>query len=77
MPTTSNPIASLLLAFLLIGSATATFAQSQFRIGERVTYTVSLDKFKDAARELGADEDEKRWEERLRKVAKQKVEDRK
>ena len=49
MPTTSNPIASLLLAFLLIGSATTTFAQSQFRIGERVTYTVSLDKFKDAA----------------------------
>jgi hypothetical protein len=32
------------------------------------------DKFKDAAREHGADEDEKRWEERLRKVAKQKVE---
>jgi hypothetical protein len=30
------------------------------------------DKFKDAAREHGADEDEKRWEERLRKVAKQK-----
>lgn len=29
------------------------------------------DKFKDAARELEADEDEKRWEERLRKVAKQ------
>jgi hypothetical protein len=32
------------------------------------------DKFKEAAREHGADEDEKRWEERLRKVAKQKVE---
>lgn len=32
------------------------------------------DKFKDAAREHGADEDEKRWEERLRKVAKQKPE---
>lgn len=31
------------------------------------------DKFKQAARELGADEDEKRWEERLRKVAKQKA----
>ena len=30
------------------------------------------DKFKDAARELGADEDEKRWEERLRKIAKAK-----
>lgn len=28
------------------------------------------DKFKDAARELEADEDEKRWEERLKKVAK-------
>jgi hypothetical protein len=34
------------------------------------------DKFKDAAREHEADEDEKRWEERLRKVAKQKPENR-
>jgi hypothetical protein len=32
------------------------------------------DKFKDAAREHGADEDESRWEERLKKVAKQKPE---
>lgn len=32
------------------------------------------DKFKDAARELGCDEDEARWEERLRKVAGQKPE---
>lgn len=31
-----------------------------------------LDKFKEAARELEADEDEARWEERLRKVAKTK-----
>ena len=30
------------------------------------------DKFKDAARERDADEDEKHWEERLRKVAKPK-----
>lgn len=30
------------------------------------------DKFKEAARELGADEDEKRWDERLRKVVKQR-----
>jgi hypothetical protein len=30
------------------------------------------DKFKDAAREAGADEDEKHWEERLRKVAQHK-----
>jgi hypothetical protein len=30
------------------------------------------DKFKDAAREHEADEDEKRWEERLRKIAKAK-----
>ena len=29
-------------------------------------------KFKDAARQLGADEDEARWDERLRKVAKPK-----
>jgi hypothetical protein len=33
------------------------------------------DKFKDAARELDADEDEKLWEERLRKVAKAKPKD--
>ena len=32
------------------------------------------DKFKEAARELQADEDEKRWEERLRKIAKAKPE---
>jgi len=30
------------------------------------------DKFKEAAREHGADEDEARWEERLKKVAKQR-----
>ena len=30
------------------------------------------DKFKQAARELEADEDEKRWEERLKRVAKAK-----
>jgi hypothetical protein len=29
-----------------------------------------LDKFKDAAKEHGCDPDEKRWEERLKKVAK-------
>ncbi len=29
-----------------------------------------LDKFKELARELGADESEARWDERLRKVAK-------
>lgn len=33
-----------------------------------------LDKFKEAAREHEADEDEKRWEERLRKVARTKLE---
>ncbi len=31
-----------------------------------------LDKFKQAAREIGADEDEKRWDERLMKVVKHK-----
>jgi hypothetical protein len=30
------------------------------------------DKFKEAARELEADTDEKRWEERLKKIAKAK-----
>jgi hypothetical protein len=32
------------------------------------------DKFKEAARELEADEDETRWEERLKKIAKAKPE---
>ncbi len=31
------------------------------------------DKFREAARELGCDEDEARWDERLRKVAKQRT----
>jgi hypothetical protein len=31
------------------------------------------DKFKQAARELEADEDEKRWEERLKRVARAKT----
>lgn len=31
-----------------------------------------LDRFKQAARELDADEDEARWDDRLRKVAKAK-----
>jgi hypothetical protein len=30
------------------------------------------DKFKEAARQIGVDEDEKHWEERLRRVAKAK-----
>jgi len=30
------------------------------------------DKFKEAAREIGADEDEARWDDRLRKVVKHK-----
>jgi len=30
------------------------------------------DKFKETARDLGADEDERRWEERLKRVAKTK-----
>lgn len=31
------------------------------------------DKFKEIAREIGADEDEARWDARLRKIAKAKV----
>lgn len=31
-----------------------------------------LDKFKEAAREVGADDDDKRFEERLKKLVKQK-----
>jgi hypothetical protein len=34
---------------LLIAVSTAASAQTQFRVGERITYTVSLDKFKEAA----------------------------
>jgi hypothetical protein len=44
---------------------------------KRMTPTTSepsqADKFKEAARELEADEDEGRWEERLRKIAKPKT----
>ncbi len=36
-----------------------------------------LDKFKEAARELGADDDEGRFEERLKKLVKQKPDDKK
>lgn len=36
-----------------------------------------LDKFKEAARELECDEDEKRWDERLKKVAEAPSEERK
>jgi hypothetical protein len=39
-----------------------------------MTEPKQIDKFKEAAREHEADEDEKRWEERLRKIAKQKPE---
>lgn len=31
-----------------------------------------IEKFKQAAREIGADEDEARWDDRLRKLAKAK-----
>ena len=36
-----------------------------------------LDKFKEAARELGTDDDEDRFEERLKKPVKQKPDDKK
>ena len=39
-----------------------------------MTERKQADKFKEAARELEADEDEKRWEERLKRVAKAKPE---
>lgn len=35
-------------------------------------FAIQLDKFKQAAKELEADEDEGRWDERLKKVAKVK-----
>ena len=49
MPKLSILNPSLHLVFLLIALATASAAQTQFRIGERVTYAVSLDKYKEAA----------------------------
>ncbi|MFT4026212.1 MAG: hypothetical protein QM676_05360 [Novosphingobium sp.] len=36
------------------------------------TNQTQLDKFKEAARESGADEDEARWDDRLKKVVKVK-----
>lgn len=36
-----------------------------------------LDKFKEAARELGTDDDEGRFEDRLKKLVKQKPDDKK
>lgn len=36
--------------------------------------TTQADKFKDAAREAGCDEDEARWKEQLKKIAKAKPE---
>lgn len=38
----------------------------------KATEKTQSDKFKDAARELKTDKSVRRWEERLRKVAKQK-----
>jgi hypothetical protein len=37
--------------------------------------TSQADKFADLARQIGADEDEARWEERLRQIAKQQPKD--
>jgi hypothetical protein len=42
--------------------------------GDSHSNTSQSDKFKEAARELEADEDEKHWEERLKRVAKAKPE---
>ena len=49
MPKPSILRHSFHLAFLLIVLATSASAQTQFRVGERITYSVSLDKFKEAA----------------------------
>lgn len=40
----------------------------------KTTTPTQADKFKDAAREAECDEDEARWAERLKKVAKQQPE---
>jgi hypothetical protein len=39
-----------------------------------MTDKTQLEKFKDAARDLECDEDEARWDERLKKIAKAKPE---
>ncbi|MBZ6377101.1 hypothetical protein B5C34_06630 [Pacificimonas flava] len=49
-------------------------------VGENVKVHMTVnkeqsDKFKDAARDLDCDEDEGRWEKRLKKVVKEKPED--
>lgn len=49
MPKFSTLRTPLILAILLTALSTAAFAQPQFRIGERITYTVSLDKYQEAA----------------------------
>jgi hypothetical protein len=41
-------------------------------MSDRTLNQSQSDKFKEAARELGCDPDEKAWDERLRKVAKPK-----
>lgn len=43
-------------------------------MSKAATEPSQVDKFKQAARELECDEDEARWDERLRKVAKPKPE---
>ena len=48
--------------------------QTSFRPFEASSSDSQLDKFKEAARELAADEDEARWDERLKKVVKPKPE---
>lgn len=42
------------------------------KITEEPAPQSQIDKFKEAAREIGADEDEARWDDRLRKVVKHK-----
>jgi hypothetical protein len=42
------------------------------KVTESTPQKSQADKFKEAAREIGADEDEARWEERLRKVVRHK-----
>ena len=43
-----------------------------FMVWQDMTEQTQADKFKEAARELECDEDEAHWDERLKKVAKQK-----
>lgn len=58
---------------LRVSAPKRTAAFDPLQTFARPYLSASMDKFKEATRELEADEGEGRWEERLKKVAKQKA----